>query len=558
MDSSFKEYVHTHENIKQELIKLKPEQKKLRFQISRLQAENKRLAQELIENVEMRLLNSSESEAGQLEEKLRAAISAKNAAVEMWQLALQQLEKLEELLVGKKSIVATERGEIEKQFLRNREEYAKGLNLLSMELSNLRQESSKWKKDLEKKNSELEKCKKNLNSVQEELDKCKKSNSELSERNDQLTEKILSFKSSLSESDKALDVCKEEILNLSDKNAELLKTVSKLVEQKKTLKSQKLIFEKDAKESLQAAKDAVLEKQEIICKEEQYQKKIKLLESSVEIEKEKVAIRFKAEMKDMQKKSEEQIKKLLSEIDHLHKEIGEKQNLFERANREKQALESKVDLLSSQNSNSVPFSNSTFNEMCKQLTMTERMKDELELKVTSLETSLQEVKSTNDLEIQYLSVKQNSLVERLKKLLKDCNQAFTDRKKLTDEVNKFKNLCYDLEKELKLVKDNYKKDISALEEESQLKVQKLQKQLNSTDEHYKNTVSELRKLLEAEFQLSKKWQSEFECFISQSELVIKELNQEKVQFKNSNTDLLNILQQNNICIPNDILLSLVQ
>lgn len=556
MDPAAREFSHTIENLKAELLHFKTEQNKLKFQISGVFEENKRLINELKENVEMRYLDLSESEVGLLKQKLEAAVASKNAALEMWQAALQQLEKQEKLLLGQESIVATERSELEKQFLQMKESCNKGLNVLSQELSACSSELSKLKKDLEAKSLELDQCKIDLCLTQKELDSSKKTISELEDSNSKLAEKSFSLESSLSESDKSLKSCKENISILTAKNAELSATVSELDEENKKLKSQMLSFERDAKESLLAAEEAILEKKEIICKEDQYKDEIERLKSSVGFEVEKVSLSFKAELKDVQRKSAEKIQDLLSEIDSLHKQLGEKQNMFERANREKQALESKFDLLFSENSSGMSISSATFDDMCKRLTMAEKAKDELELKASSLETLIQEVRYAKDQEIQYLLDKNHSLNERLKNLSKDFSQMSSDRIRLSDEVSKLRRKFADQEKVMVKMRAEYTSSISNLVEESRNKQQTLKEQLHSTEERYKNICSELQNLLETEFQISNKMKAEFEDFISQSETALKELYEENVQLKSSNTELINILHQNNLRIPSDILMSL--
>lgn len=556
MDSASKEYFHTLEAIREELHAFKSEQNKIRFQISNIFEENKKLTNELRENVEMRFLELSDSDMGQLQQKLEAAVAAKIAAIEMWQAALQHLEVQEDLLLGKKSILRTERNEVEKQFQQMKDEYTKGLNVLSDELTNTRTELTQVKKMHEERTSALEKCKMNLESTSKQLETYKTKISELSDINYKLDQELTSTRSSLSGTNKALDDNTREIVDLRAKNSDLVVYVSQLEEQIKELKSKMLDFEKDAKESLLTAQEAILQKKEIIYKEEKYQKDIEVLKSSIDLETQKVSMRYKAEIKDIQKKAKEKVEGLVSEIKQLHKEIGEKQSLFERADREKQALESKLELLLSETSNAVPVSGVSFDNMCKQLTVAERTRDEYALKILSLETTLREIKLCKEQEIQDLTEKQKNLKERMQNLSKDFNQASSDRIKLSDEATKLRKKCFELDKELKNVKAKYAREISTLEEESQKKLRTSHEQLLLADEHYKNVCNELQKLLDNEFRISSKWKAEVEDVISKSELKIRELCQEIVQLKNSNSRLINILDQNNVRIPNEYIANL--
>lgn len=95
----------------------------------------------------------------------------------------------------------------------------------------------------------------------------------------------------LSETESFLTSTKEEMAALKKKNGELSSLVSDLKEQNKNLRSEISTLEKDAKESLLTAQEAVLRRKEMSFREEQHLKDIEHLKSSVNIEAEKLAFR---------------------------------------------------------------------------------------------------------------------------------------------------------------------------------------------------------------------------------------------------------------------------
>ncbi|KFM70038.1 Sodium channel and clathrin linker 1, partial [Stegodyphus mimosarum] len=284
-------------------------------------------------------------------------------------------------------------------------------------------------------------------------------------------------------------------------------------------------------------------------REEQYVKEIEQLKLSIDLEIEKVSRRYKSEIKETEKQASAKIHDLMEEIQSLHRENSEKQGMFERAVRERQALESKLEQLYSESASGVPVSGSVFDDICKRLTMAERARDEFELKAAFLETALQELRSAKEEELQYLQGEQNNFKERLDNLLKDFNQASGDRIKLCDEVTKLKKKCMELEKELRVTKSKHANELSSLEESYRQKQQSYTEQLRVTEEHYQKICGELQVLLEAELKINNRWKEEVDDLIGKSEIKIKELCQNVIHLINQNSELVNILQQNNIYVP---------
>ncbi|GIY65810.1 sodium channel and clathrin linker 1 [Caerostris extrusa] len=524
MNPAVQEYFRTFEMLMEELNSFRSQQSDLKIQVSRLFDENRRLTNELKENIIAREQQLSETGFGELEQKFRAAVASKDAALEMWQEALRQLEKQEELLIGKRSLVETERGESEKLVEQIKEEYVKGVNILSTEVTNYRSELTSATKELQSKTAELTKCKSELKSLRDEVTQNGEVISDLSSQKSEMEEKVASLQALLSETE---SFC--------------------LPPSKKCLLS-KPMLEKDAKESLLTAQEAILKRKEMAYREEQYAKEIEHLKLSMNIEAEKVAFKYKSEIKEIHKQSNEKIKSLMEEIQALHQENSDKQSLFEKAMREKQALESKLELLYSDNSPGL--ANSAFDDLCKRLTIAEKSRGENEFRVKSLEMELAELRTSKQHEIEGLQEEHNASKARLQKVLEDFNQSSLDRIKLSDEMTKLKKKHYALEKELDRTKSAYASEISLLRDESQQKQDTFNKQLRSTGEHYKKVCNELQQLLDAEFQISSKWKEEVDDLIVKSETKIKELCQTIANLQNQNRELMNVIGQNHSYVPN--------
>ncbi|GIY63574.1 sodium channel and clathrin linker 1 [Caerostris darwini] len=548
MNPAVQEYFRTFEMLMEELNSFRSQQSELKIQVSRLFEENRRLTNELKENIIAREQQLSETGFVELEQKFRAAVASKDAALEMWQEALRQLEKQEELLIGKRSLVETERGESEKLVEQIKEEYVKGVNILSTEVTNYRSELTSATKELQSKSAELAKCKSELKFFRDEVTKNGEVILDLSSQKSAMEEKIASLQALLSETESFLSSTKQEMSVVKAEHLELTSQVSDLKEQNKKLRTEIAVLEKDAKESLLTAQEAILKRKEMAYREEQYAKEIEHLKLSMNIEAEKVAFKYKSEIKEVQKQSSEKIKSLMEEIQALHQENSDKQSLFEKAVREKQALESKLELLYSDNSPGL--ANSAFDDLCKRLTIAEKSRGENEFRVKSLEMELAELRTSKQHEIEGLQEENNASKARLQKVLEDFNQSSLDRIKLSDEMTKLKKKHYALEKELEKTKSAYAAEISLLREESQQKQDIFNKQLRSTDEHYKKVCNELQHLLDAEFQISSKWKEEVDDLIVKSETKIKELCQTIANLQNQNRELMNVIGQNHSYVPN--------
>ncbi|KAG8184444.1 hypothetical protein JTE90_026362 [Oedothorax gibbosus] len=547
MNPATQEYFHTYQTLKDELSTYKNQQTQMKLQVSKLLDENKRLYAELKDTARRYELESSVSGCAELKNKLDAAVVAKNAAVEMWQLALAKMEEQELQLVGKRSIVETERSEAEKVVDKIKEEYVQGLNVLSSEVTTYRGELSDALRELRLKTSDLEKCRSDLETALEGQVKAKQTITELEKAKEELQGTVESLTTMVSETKTFLTKNNNEITSLKTKNEELSSLVSDLREQNKNLRSEAKTLEKDAKNSLITAQEAILRRKEMSYKEEQYLKDIEHLKSTINIEAEKVGLKHKAEMRNMQKDAAEKVKALMDEIETLHREIGERQSLFERATREKQALESKLELLYSECSSSA--GGGVSEELCRRLTIAERERDEQEFRARALEADLQEMKSSKEQELHCANEERDSLQLRLQKVLEDFDRSSLDRLQLSEEVTRLKKACYGLEKELKRTSEKDAKDISSLREELRRAEASFEQRLKFHEERYKKACAELRSLLDAEFGISNKLKEVLDDVIVQSEAKIKELQQTIIHLQNHNKELSNSLMQD-VYVPN--------
>lgn len=254
-------------------------------------------------------------------------------------------------------------------------------------------------------------------------------------------------------------------------------------------------------------------------------------------------------MKKVQKESSDKVLTLMEEIETLHRENSDKQSLFEKATREKQALESKLELLYSECSRDGT-SGLLSEDLCRRLTMAEKSRDEQEFRVRTLETELREVKSAKEQELRCAKEEQEILRTRFEKVTEDFGLLSSDRLKLCEEVTRLKKTCYNLEKELKKLKDTSSNEIASLREELKKREESFAQRLRFNEERYKKVCCDLQGLLDAELGISSRRREVVEDVIAQSEAKIKELYQTIVHLQNQNKELSNGMIRGDVYGPN--------
>ncbi|XP_015907649.1 sodium channel and clathrin linker 1 [Parasteatoda tepidariorum] len=534
MDPVSEEYFYTIEVVKKELESFR--QNNLKEKILSLYQKNKILINELRESTFRRDLSGNDNE------RLSLAIAAKETAILLWQEAMQQLENLEEQLIGRRSLVETEGKEFAIGIGQIKEQYQKGMMTLSAELSNFRSSLSDIKQKLENKSFELEEKKVEFKKIKEDFLSSQAELSVLSLKNVELQEKLSSLQQALDGKSNLLSITEKELDKVNSVNDELSSVAADLKEQNKKLKYDLSVLEKDAKESLFAAQEAILQKKEITYKEEQYIKDIEMLRSSGGIDVQRVELRCNQKIHEIQELNSERVKSLMAEIEELHNENGVKQSLFEKAEREKKALESKLELLSAETSNSFP--GTVLDDLCNRLVSAEKARDECELQVKSLQSDLDEMKSNKEQEAKRYAEEKNILKERLVNVSKEFHQFLSDKLKLNEELCSVQKKCQELEKELTFKRARQAQEITAVKSEADRTRESFDEMLHLVEQHYKTVCKELHTLLESQFKINKRWKTESEELISKFESKVIELCDTIAQLQYQNTELVAALQQN--------------
>lgn len=521
------------EHVQRDIELMQAEQLELTQQVASISTEHKRLKNEIFLSMQDNAEQVSQLIANASEER-----NETESVLDMWHVAVQEIDYLEKALAEKSS-----GKEFEERIEEIKAEYTKSLESLSEELAGTRIELRNLKSDLQKKSSLLEEKKEVIKNLSFELEKKENWIKDASLKERDMSSKIMSLGNILAESEKMLSEKNEVVVDLKKKFDDLLSTNEALKQHNVELKVQKEAAQKDAKENLLTTEKAVLEKQEAVYKEQQALKEIQLLKSSINQAAEQTASRFKSEIQSTEQRLTEKHKVLIKEIQALELENSEKQNAYEQAIREKKAVESELQSLYEKNAGGVQVSSSVSEDISRKLTEAERIKKEVELEAEALQTLLKDMKFSHQQGTQALQDECRRLKTRIQHLQTDFNDVLSERTQLADEVELLKKRYRKAEKELENVKSSHQNDVSLLEQKLQKKEHAYHLQLQMAEEQHKKTIAELQHLLDVQYDLSNKWKDEVQELTKKFESKIKDLYEDNIRLHQQNEEFSRVLQQ---------------
>ncbi|XP_076362848.1 sodium channel and clathrin linker 1-like isoform X6 [Tachypleus tridentatus] len=544
------EYDQNLEALQSEIKLYKDQLRDLRNQVVQLVDENKRLNDKLKESVEWKFDGVVEKESEivkNLQEQLQNTNEAKDTALKMWQLSLEEIERLEKEIQSKQE--SPDMKEMDKMANQVKEEFSKALAIVNSELTQTKEELVKIKAAHQASSSELKGIQQTLENVESQLAE-KQSHIGLSAEPIKKTEceekatKLENYQSRLLKSESEASDMKlrlltkeDEVMYLKQCLEEREATLNKVQQQKENIESHEAEAIQQARESIRLAENAVMEKDEAVFREHQAVKEAQRLQTSINHLMEMAAVRTKQE------------------------ENTNKQAQIERAIREKRSVELELEAVYKNGISKGPENSLLLKSLTDRLTKAERLRDEANLRLETLEAELKRIRKSHQQQITHYKNENNCFKEWLKKKQSDFDSVSTEKIHLANSLEKLRHNCQSLEEETKLLKKKYEKEVTV--HRTQLEKVEQQFQLNSKmkEESHQASITELVTLLDAQQKLSKKWKKELQeltkKFVSQVEYFDKDISLLKENNKRLQS-LLNDQHKKNLLLQQQLQTSLLE
>ncbi|XP_058241048.1 sodium channel and clathrin linker 1 isoform X2 [Hemibagrus wyckioides] len=340
----------------------------VRASLEQVVRENERLYAEQRLSIDKQLQSLSVDEAEalavtNLEEQLKCAVEEKERALQMWQVAAQELDRLQKLYqttmrdehihtaqhYHTQSQISqlqqhTQKLQATNQTLKStNEELLKTITEQSTELEELRNQLRQAKLDLRTATAKVDEMTKLMKSVQDQMQRTEEDAAEAHGREEASDRRLLQLQTALSQIEGRLKVASQEAESVRKKEVVWEKQVGELQSRCAALEDDKFEAFQRLRDSLQLAEEATLQRDQAQLREKQRVEELERMKEGMKQLVEEAAVRTRKEVECVRQQCNTQIHRLTEELAALQLECSDKQSQLERAHRERKAVEEELE-----------------------------------------------------------------------------------------------------------------------------------------------------------------------------------------------------------------------
>nr|XP_060511799.1 sodium channel and clathrin linker 1 [Panthera onca] len=523
----------------------------MKLQLENVIKENERLHSELKDAVEKQLetlpfgtdmgndIYTDDETVRNLQEQLQLANQEKTQAVELWQTASQELDRLQRLYqeyMTEAQIHVVE-SQKQKDQLTNFQQLTKQLHVTN---ENIEMTNQHFLKTVTEQNVEIEQLRKQLSSF-----KCKEEDMLSAQGREEASDRRLQqLQSSIKQLETRLCVAMQEATQLRAQKTHLEKQTRELQAKCNELENEKYEAIVRARNSMQLLEEANLQKNQALLEEKQKEEDIEKMKETVSRLVQDVTLRTRKEVASTRKQYNVQISRLTEELSALQMECAEKQSQIERAIREKKAVEEELEKIYHEGRvNESDYRK--LEEMHQRCLVAERSKDDLQLRLKTAENKIKQLEINSSEEISRCQ----EMIQKLQNLLEsereNCGFVSEQRLKLQQENEQLQKETEDLRKIALEAQKKAKLKISTMEHEFSIKEHGFEVQLREMEDSNRNSTVELRHLLVTQQKVANRWKEETKKLTESAEIRISNLKSELSRQKLHTQELLSQLEMAN-------------
>ncbi|XP_016807704.1 sodium channel and clathrin linker 1 isoform X7 [Pan troglodytes] len=494
----------------------------MKLQLENVIKENERLHSELKDAVEKKLeafplgtevgtdIYADDETVRNLQEQLQLANQEKTQAVELWQTVSQELDRLHKLYQEHMTEAQIHVFESQKQKdqLFDFQQLTKQLHVTN-------------------ENMEVEKDVVSAHGREEASDR-----------------RLQQLQSSIKQLEIRLCVTIQEANQLRTENTHLEKQTRELQAKCNELENERYEAIVRARNSMQLLEEANLQKSQALLEEKQKEEDIEKMKETVSRFVQDATIRTKKEVANTKKQCNIQISRLTEELSALQMECAEKQGQIERVIKEKKAVEEELEKIYREGrGNESDYRK--LEEMHQRFLVSERSKDDLQLRLTRAENRIKQLETDSSEEIS----RYQEMIQKLQNVLEsereNCGLVSEQRLKLQQENKQLRKETESLRKIALEAQKKAKVKISTMEHEFSIKERGFEVQLREMEDSNRNSIVELRHLLATQQKAANRWKEETKKLTESAEIRINNLKSELSRQKLHTQELLSQLEMAN-------------
>ncbi|XP_045903563.1 sodium channel and clathrin linker 1 isoform X1 [Micropterus dolomieu] len=523
--------------------------------------ENERLHAELRESVEKQLHalpvtsgvegSTLEEEAviRNLQEQVQLSEQERVQAIELWQTAAQELDRLRQVyqktisdgqihdaqrLQFKDQLVQfqqhTHKLQVANQKLEStNQHFLKTVTEQSTEMEELHSQLRQAKAELRTATAKVDEMTKLLQNVQDQMQRREEDVAEAQGREDAADRRLQQLQAALSQLEARLKVATQEAESVRREQTMWERKVGELQARCTTLEEEKYEALAKVRESVQVAEEAALQKDQALLREKQKTEELEKTKEAIKQLIQDAAVRTRKEVDNVRKQCNAQIHRMAEELSALQLECADKESQIERSLRERKAVEEELEKVYKEGRAEPEFRKiDALHQRCLDA---ERMKEDMSLTLQSTQNKLKKMEMDYSEELSRCQEEVRRLQGSLAAARDDCVSVSEERLQLQQENLQLCREMDELRKASLLVQKKAKQQVSQMEQEYSLKEQGLDARVRELEESSRSSSADLTRLLTAQQKSTQRWKEEAKNLVQAFETKITvlkaELNRQK-------------------------------
>ncbi|CAM4499666.1 unnamed protein product [Leuciscus chuanchicus] len=522
--------------------------------------ENERLHAEQRTSIEKQLQSLSAGTEGvttddaiaisNLEEQVKCVVEEKERALQMWQTASQELDRLQTQYQSSMSdgqIHAVERQHMQNQ-LAQMQHHAQKIQLANQKLESTNQQFLKTvaeqSSELEESRSQLRQAKleqrsaatkveemtRLLQNVQDQMQRREEDAAEAHGREEASDRRLHQLQAALNQLEARLKAATQDSESVRRKQTEWERQVGELQGRCASLEEEKFEALSRLRNSIQLAEEASLQIEQAQLREKQRAEELEKMKDAMKQLIQDAALRTRKEVESVRKQCNVQIHRMAEELSALQLECADKETLIERAHRERKAVEEELEKVYKEGRVGEP-------EMRKMEALhqrclnSERLKDETQLTLNSTKNKMKKMEMEFSEELSRCQEEVRRLQSALSSSREESTAISEERLTLQQDNQQLHRDMEALRKECALAQRRAKQQVSSMQQELCVKEQSLESRLREMEESSKNSSTGLTRLVLAQQKTISRYKDEAknltQAFQQKLSSLRSELNRQK-------------------------------
>ncbi|XP_061101371.1 sodium channel and clathrin linker 1 isoform X2 [Conger conger] len=562
------EYDKHNEDMNELLQRYQIQIAELKVKLEEVVRENERLHSELRESIERQLHGlpaatgldrDSVTDDGlvkNLQEQIQLSLQEKDRAMEMWRSSAEELYRMQQIYQKTTSdahIYMTEQQQMKNKLTSiqqaaqhlqaanetlesTNQEFLKTVTEQSMEMEDLRTHLRQAKMDLRTATAKVEEMTKLMQSMQDQMQRWEDNALEAQGREEASDRKLHQLHSALSQLDSRMKVATQETEKVRREQSAWERQVGELQGRSSSLEEEKYEALSRVRDSIQAAEEAALQKDQALLREKQKSEELEKLKEAIKQLIQEAAIRTRKEVENVRKQCNIQIQRMAEELAALQLECADKETQIERASRERKAVEEELEKVYREGRGGEP-EYRKIDSLHQRCLNAERLKDELHITLQSTQNRMKKQEMEYEEELSRCQEEVRRLQGALAGARDDCGSVSEERLRLQEEGTHLRKEMEELRKASQHAQRKAKQQVSSMEHEFSLKERGMEARVRELEESSRNSTAELTRLLTAQQKTTKRWREEARKLAEAFELKLGSMKSELVRQKQRSQEL---------------------